>query len=758
MLVMQSRSIHSSFLAFRLAGSAPGSEWKEGEASELKETEGSVPRSEWKRSEASELKEREGQHPAVSKSLDAPYGYSVCVSRSNCSSFASLRRSSHPSDGLPFEGIPLRTFPDPHSLPFYPHGLLLTPRPFQTSNPCSIVLPAGPVLFSEWKQDEVSELKEKEGARVPMGSSKAEEVGCKAGPRCRAGARCGARLGCRAGEGCRAGVHCRAAEGCRAGVQCRAGERYRAGEECGAGEGCRARLGWARARAEIQRVDRTSTGSLQAHLWKGQSECKGVRVSLQQEDDTSAVLRNPRGPMSHSPPEGGGPPGRRHSEGAGGCWRGLEPAGHAQALGPGLEQLLGGRDGCDATELQNAHFHDAVRGGETFGEGVGTGVAAGSVDRLEKTFRQLNMGSKAFAALRKEAQAPSDACAYITASPALPGLEQRLAGSNGRELDPRSELENAHFRDGPGVRRGEPFAESVESAVEIGTVADWALSNKTKNRLAHAYYGNTQSTGNMPQWAQNEEDKEALELWGRVCALEAPPSVMQHRPSAETWLKEKEREREERQRERELEFARLQAGPASQPAQQCTAQGQEPLDEVKRLKDEIEKLKEDYQKLKEDKALSLYSLSAAGKALQNASTTRVKLDTFKKLGEPKLQMVCWKAPSLHLRRHIKKWLETNRELNTEGVCQWRNTQALHSYVVLYIVTDYPLAAVMEQSGLETSNLAVKTTEFEEPYNWSRGSPGACRVLFPKKEIETGGSNAADQENSEGGGDAMSSTT
>uniref|UniRef100_A0A0G4FV32 Uncharacterized protein n=1 Tax=Chromera velia CCMP2878 TaxID=1169474 RepID=A0A0G4FV32_9ALVE len=148
MLVMQNRSIQSSFLAFRLAGSIPCSEWKQGEASELKEREGSVP-------------------------------------------------------------------------------------------------------CSEWRQSEASELKEREGARLPIGSSNAEEVGCKAGPRCGAGARRGTRLGCRAGEGYRAGVHCRAGEGWKARAQCRAGE------ECGAGEG------WARVRAEIQRVDGTSTGLAQ---------------------------------------------------------------------------------------------------------------------------------------------------------------------------------------------------------------------------------------------------------------------------------------------------------------------------------------------------------------------------------------------------------------------------------------------------------------------------------------------------------------
>uniref|UniRef100_A0A0G4HVY8 Uncharacterized protein n=1 Tax=Chromera velia CCMP2878 TaxID=1169474 RepID=A0A0G4HVY8_9ALVE len=260
MLVMQNRSIHSSFLAFRLAGSAPGSDWKQGEASELKERE-------------------------------------------------------------------------------------------------------GPVRCSEWKQDEVSELKKKEGARVPMGSSKAEEVGCKARPRCGAGARCGARLGCRAGEGCRAGVHCRAGEGCRAGVQCRAGERYRAGEECGAGDGCRAGEG-CRAGVQCRAGERYRAGE---ECGAGE-EWTRARAEIQRVDGTSTVVGNPRGPMSHSPPEGGGP-GRRHSGGAGGCWRGVEPAGHAQALGPGLEQLLGGRDGCAANlalDLQNAHFRDGVRGGEPF--------------------------------------------------------------------------------------------------------------------------------------------------------------------------------------------------------------------------------------------------------------------------------------------------------------------------------------------------------------------------------------------------------
>eukprot|EP00820_Chromera_velia_P007395 Cvel_19689.t1-p1 / transcript=Cvel_19689.t1 / gene=Cvel_19689 / organism=Chromera_velia_CCMP2878 / gene_product=hypothetical protein / transcript_product=hypothetical protein / location=Cvel_scaffold1718:1-6612(-) / protein_length=668 / sequence_SO=supercontig / SO=protein_coding / is_pseudo=false len=453
------------------------------------------------------------------------YHISARLCRSHGSSVLSV--SPSPSDG------PMRSFQILAPRPFARMDWLLDCPPFSDSS--TLVW-----LFCP------------QGARVPLGWSKAEEVGCKARPRCGAGARCGARLGCRAGEGCRAGV------------------QYRAGEECGAGEGCTARSGWARARAEIQRVDGTSTGGLQAHLWEGQSECKGeerVRVSLQQEDDTSAVFGNP---LSHSPPEGGGP-GRRHSGGAGGCWRGVEPAGGAQALGPGLEQPLGGRDGCGAkraSELQTTHFRDGVRGGETFGEGVDTGVAAGSVDRLEKTFRQLNMGSKdciPFAALRKEPQAPSDANLDICASPAgaedrlaegrgggalgrsggsrgrlvsdwrgspprgpAQGLKQRLAGRDGCKLDLRSEVENAHFCD--GVRGGEPFEDPgvaagleqrlgrrdgcdarlaselqnaplcrfhvrgggpLENGGDTGVAAEWALSNKTKNRLAHAYHGNT---------------------------------------------------------------------------------------------------------------------------------------------------------------------------------------------------------------------------------------------------------------------------
>uniref|UniRef100_A0A0G4HHL4 Reverse transcriptase Ty1/copia-type domain-containing protein n=1 Tax=Chromera velia CCMP2878 TaxID=1169474 RepID=A0A0G4HHL4_9ALVE len=174
-----------------------------------------------------------------------------------------------------------------------------------------------------------------------MGSSKAEEVGCKAGPRYGAGARCETRLGCRAGEGYRAGVHCRAGEGCRA------GERYRAGEECGVGEGCRARLGYARARAEIQRTDGTLTGT------------PGDRC-------LTALLK-----VAVLPAEGiPGVPGGAGEESS------------LQAMHRPWDQ----------------HFRDAVRGHETFGEGVDTGVAAGSVNSREKAFRQPNMGSKAFAA------------------------------------------------------------------------------------------------------------------------------------------------------------------------------------------------------------------------------------------------------------------------------------------------------------------------------------------------------------------------
>uniref|UniRef100_A0A0G4FKX3 Uncharacterized protein n=1 Tax=Chromera velia CCMP2878 TaxID=1169474 RepID=A0A0G4FKX3_9ALVE len=63
------------------------------------------------------------------------------------------------------------------------------------------------------------------------------------------------------------------------------------------------------------------------------------------------------------------------------------------------------------------------------------------------------------------------------------GLEGRRGGCDARLA---SELQNAplcRFR----VRRGEPF----EKGGDIGVAAEWALSNKTKNRIAHAYYGNT---------------------------------------------------------------------------------------------------------------------------------------------------------------------------------------------------------------------------------------------------------------------------
>uniref|UniRef100_A0A0G4FIH4 Uncharacterized protein n=1 Tax=Chromera velia CCMP2878 TaxID=1169474 RepID=A0A0G4FIH4_9ALVE len=125
---------------------------------------------------------------------------------------------------------------------------------------------------------------------------------------------------------------------------------------------------------------------------------------------------------------------------------------------------------------------------------------------------------------QQEDQMPPDACTYIAASPALPGaeddrltdwgafgrsgggsrgrlvsdwrgsppegpaegLKQHLAGRDGCKLELESELQNSHFRR-DGVRGGEPFAEGADT----GVAAEWALSNKTKNRLAHAYNGNT---------------------------------------------------------------------------------------------------------------------------------------------------------------------------------------------------------------------------------------------------------------------------
>uniref|UniRef100_A0A0K6S988 Uncharacterized protein n=1 Tax=Chromera velia CCMP2878 TaxID=1169474 RepID=A0A0K6S988_9ALVE len=139
------------------------------------------------------------------------------------------------------------------------------------------------------------------------------------------------------------------------------------------------------------------------HLQRGgQSECKEhvrVRVSLQQEDGMSAVIGNPRRAGPHGC-RGGGDTGRGNFWGAGRWRRGVEPARPSR----GLEQRLSGRDGCDAN----------------------------------------------------------------------------LA----------SELQNAHFRD--GVRGGEPFEDT-------GVVAEWALSNKTKNRLAHAYNGNTAVAGGQTQ-------------------------------------------------------------------------------------------------------------------------------------------------------------------------------------------------------------------------------------------------------------------
>uniref|UniRef100_A0A0G4H2F5 Uncharacterized protein n=1 Tax=Chromera velia CCMP2878 TaxID=1169474 RepID=A0A0G4H2F5_9ALVE len=107
-----------------------------------------------------------------------------------------------------------------------------------------------------------------------------------------------------------------------------------------------------------------------------------------------------------------------------------------------LEQHLGGRDGCAAnlaSELQNAHFCDGVRGGEPAED---PGVAA---------------------------------C-----------LEERLGRCDGCDARVASELQNAplcRFR----VRGGEP----LEKGRDTGVAAEWALSNKTKNRVAHSYYGNS---------------------------------------------------------------------------------------------------------------------------------------------------------------------------------------------------------------------------------------------------------------------------
>uniref|UniRef100_A0A0G4F4B9 Uncharacterized protein n=1 Tax=Chromera velia CCMP2878 TaxID=1169474 RepID=A0A0G4F4B9_9ALVE len=55
------------------------------------------------------------------------------------------------------------------------------------------------------------------------------------------------------------------------------------------------------------------------------------------------------------------------------------------------------------------------------------------------------------------------------------------------EVPPQEDL-HGHFRR-DGVRGGEPFEERHGGA-DTGVAAEWTLSNKTKNRLAHAYHGN----------------------------------------------------------------------------------------------------------------------------------------------------------------------------------------------------------------------------------------------------------------------------
>uniref|UniRef100_A0A0G4HXD6 Uncharacterized protein n=1 Tax=Chromera velia CCMP2878 TaxID=1169474 RepID=A0A0G4HXD6_9ALVE len=65
------------------------------------------------------------------------------------------------------------------------------------------------------------------------------------------------------------------------------------------------------------------------------------------------------------------------------------------------------------------------------------------------------------------------------------GLEQRLGGRDDCDANRASKLENAHYRD--AVRGGEPFEDTSFVA------AEWALSNRARNRLAHAYHGNRMS-------------------------------------------------------------------------------------------------------------------------------------------------------------------------------------------------------------------------------------------------------------------------
>jgi len=122
------------------------------------------------------------------------------------------------------------------------------------------------------------------------------------------------------------------------------------------------------------------------------------------------------------------------------------------------------------------------------------------------------------------------------------------------------------------VQGGEPFKEGLK----IGISAEWALSNKTKNRIAHAYNGNTQSTGNrdLPDWVT--EDDEAQTFWGDLCSRNAPDCVLHSKASATAWLEGDERRREERQQEREerqeereerQKERELARRPASQPVQ-----------------------------------------------------------------------------------------------------------------------------------------------------------------------------------------------
>uniref|UniRef100_A0A0G4F562 Uncharacterized protein n=1 Tax=Chromera velia CCMP2878 TaxID=1169474 RepID=A0A0G4F562_9ALVE len=309
-----------------------------------------------------------------------------------------------------------------------------------------------------------------EGARVSMAGSKAEGV-CRAAAECRAGGG-RARAGCRAGAGCRARAECRVGAGCRA----RAAYRVRAGCRAGADVDATS-TAWREGLGKTGHQSGASTGSA-APTGDGQKSATGGRECDVMEARCSPVfLRRKEGTLAGLVGDLGSLRDRGLDSGCEGARMGRRSTWEATPLHGNGEDSASQRGGvCTGSKIQgkagaddgNLRVVRNPRGAGPHGRPGGGGPGRG-------LFGGAGGGRRG----------------VETARPPR-GLEQLRGGRDGCDANRASKLQNTQFRD--VVRGGEPFEEPRHGGADTDVAAEWALSNKTKNRLAHAYHGNTSAS------------------------------------------------------------------------------------------------------------------------------------------------------------------------------------------------------------------------------------------------------------------------